>query len=124
MEKEEVQLFLRTNLAKGGLQMNNRKTRAQAKKILEDALEKILQLDVDFNIVCSTMFFDKNKEVTDESRWYCFGSENNDEAFKVHAECLLKQINDKIENLRKTNKQKTNFKFLSLFASNENPREC
>jgi hypothetical protein len=96
--------------------MNNRKTRNQARKILEDALRKIQQLDVNFNIICSTMFFNKNNEVTNESRLYCTGSENesSSETFKVHAECVLQEINDENESIRKTNKQ--NFKFLSIFG--------
>ena|SRR5271157_2062894 len=99
--------------------MNNRKTRNQAKKILEDALRKIQQLDVSFNIICSTIFFDKNKDVTDESRWYCTGSEINGDEFKVHAECLLREINETNENIRKTNGQQTNFKFLSIFGDDQ-----
>jgi hypothetical protein len=36
--------------------MNNRKTRTQAKKIIENALKQIEQLDTGYNIICSTMF--------------------------------------------------------------------
>jgi len=69
--------------------MNNRRTRMKARKIIENVLREINELGIEHNIILSTAFFDRNNNVTDDSRLYCSG---DDETVKVHAECLLDEL--------------------------------
>ena len=73
--------------------MNNSTTRRKARLILQDAFDKIYKLDLPFNIICSSIFFNRNFEVTDDSRTYTVSSnDDDDELFETQVECLFDEI--------------------------------